>query len=470
MLSDQFLNLIEEALGFSPTQSQAKLFHKLSDFILLPRDGEVFMLKGYAGTGKTSSISALVKVMKTFGKKSVLLAPTGRAAKVLSNYSGKTAYTIHKKIYRQKSAKDGFGQFQLDKNLHTNTFFIVDEASMITNSSLGASAFGTGALLTDLIEYINNGKNCNLILIGDTAQLPPVGLSLSPALEMSDMKTLCNNLSMQELSDVVRQSEDSGILHNATFLRNKIGENDSSLPLFNLLDFMDIIPLEGQELVESISESYDRVGSDNTLIVCRSNKRANKYNQGIRSQILWREEELSPGDLLLVVKNNYFWLKDVPETDFIANGDVVELLRVHKYIDMYGFRFASCTVKLVDYDIELDTLLLLDSLHSEAASLSVDENKKFFYTILEDYQHLKPKKKQYEQVKNNEYFNALQVKYANAVTCHKAQGGQWKEVYVDAGYLTNEMIDKEYMRWLYTAITRATEKVYLVGFKDEYIK
>ena len=470
MLINRFIEKVRAELKFEPTDSQKKLIEKLADFVMLPRDGEVFILRGYAGTGKTSTISAMVKTMQEFKIKFVLLAPTGRAAKVLSAYSGSQAYTIHKKIYRQKSANDGFGKFMLDANLHTRTFFIVDEASMITNSGNDGSVFGTGALLNDLVRYMQNNRNCNLILIGDTAQLPPVGLSVSPALDPKELKFLVNSLYGEILREVVRQANDSGILSNATYIRGKIDNDDTSLPLFSLGNFPDIIALNGTELIECLSESYDRVGIKNTLVVCRSNKRANQYNQGIRSQILWCEEELSPGDLLMIVKNNYFWMKDFPKTDFIANGDIVELIRVQKYIDLYGFRFASCTVRLVDYNIELDTLLLLDSLHSEAASLTVEENKKFFYTILEDYAHLKPRKKQYEQVKNNEYFNALQVKYANAVTCHKAQGGQWQEVYIDAGYLTKEMIDKEYLRWLYTAVTRATEKVYLVGFKDEYLK
>jgi exodeoxyribonuclease-5 len=469
MLSNKFSDEIVKELGVSPTESQYKLIQLLSEVALSGRGGQIMILKGYAGTGKTTTISAFVRVLKKNAFKSVLLAPTGRAAKVFSGYSGQTAYTIHKKIYRQVSSKDGFGRFQLEKNLHSRTFFLVDEASMIANQGYDGSVFGSGALLSDLLEYINNDKDCNLLLIGDTAQLPPVGISLSPALDKNELKYFANDVQEITLTENVRQSANSGILHNATFIRNKIDALDTTLPLFDLQDFADIIALSGNELIDSLSESYDRVGEENTLVVCRSNKRANKYNQGIRSQILWREEELTPGDLLMVVKNNYFWLKDFPDTDFIANGDIIELLRVQKYIELYGFRFAECTVKLVDYNVELDVILLLDSLHSEAASLSSEENKNLFYTILEDYADLKPKKKQYEGVRNNKFFNALQVKYANAITCHKAQGGQWKEVYLDAGYLTEEMIDKEYLRWLYTAVTRATEKLYLVGFKKEFL-
>jgi exodeoxyribonuclease V len=470
MLAARFISQIKTKLGLDPTPSQEELMHVLVDFTFSAKGGEVLIVKGFAGTGKTTALSAYVKVLIENEYKCVLLAPTGRASKVFTSYSKQTAYTIHKKIYRQMSSKDGFGRFQLEKNLHTRTFFLVDEASMISNSRIDKSVFGSGALLSDLFDYVNNDKNCNLILIGDTAQLPPVGIQLSPALDIQEIKFLSNSAKEITLSDVVRQTKNSGILHNATFIREKIDSNNTDLPLFNLLDFTDIIPLSGNELIECLTESYARSGIENTLVVCRSNKRANKYNQGIRAQIMYREEELSPGDLLMVVKNNYYWLKDNTEADFIANGDIIELIRIRKYIDLYGYRFADCTIRLVDHNIELEILLLLDSLHSESASLSSEENKKFYYTILEDYSGIKTKREQYDKVKNNKYFNALQVKYANAVTCHKSQGGQWKEVYIDAGYLTTDMIDKEYLRWLYTAVTRATERVYLVGFKDEYLK
>jgi exodeoxyribonuclease-5 len=470
MLINQLAIKITNELEYEPTISQGNLINKLAYFTIEAKGGEVLIVKGYAGTGKTSTLSAYVRMLRKHGYKTVLLAPTGRAAKVFSMYAGQNAYTIHKKIYRQTSSKDGFGRFDLEKNLHTRTFFIVDEASMISNTSYEGSVFGTGALLSDLLDYISNDKNCNLILVGDTAQLPPVGLPLSPALMLNEINSLSRKSDECTLDQVVRQAKDSGIVHNASFIRNKIDKNDTTLPLFDLMDFKDIIPLPGNELIECLSESYDGCGIENTLVVCRSNKRANKYNQGIRSQILWREEELTPGDLLMVVKNNYFWLKEFPEADFIANGDIIELKRVHKYVNLYNMRFAECTVRLVDYDLEIDTILLLDALHAESAALSSEKNKEFFYTVLEDFSEIKPRKKQYENVRNNKFFNALQIKYANAITCHKAQGGQWKEVYIDAGYLTEEMIDREYLRWLYTALTRATEKVYLVGFKDEYLK
>lgn len=457
-------------LGFEPTQSQEKLIKNLARFTMESKGGDVLIVKGYAGTGKTSTLSVYVGVLKQMGYKVILLAPTGRAAKVFSSYSKTNAYTIHKKIYRQKSSKDGFGRFVLDNNLYTRTFFIVDEASMISNSGAEGSAFGTGYLLNDLYKYVSNDKNCNLILVGDVAQLPPVGLTISPALDAGELMVLTPNVHEEELVDVVRQEADSGILFNATDLRQRIKEENTRVPIIKSKKFVDFIPLHGSELIESIMDSYDRVGIEQTLVICRSNKRANKYNQGIRAQILWREEEIAAGDLLMVVKNNYYWLNEYEEADFIANGDIIEVLKVHGYKELYGFRFAICTVNLVDYDIELEVKLLLNALHSEAASLTQDENKTLFYNVLEDYAHLTPRRKQYNEVSNNEYFNAMQVKYAYAVTCHKAQGGQWKEVYIDAGYLVEDMIDTEYLRWLYTAITRGTEKVYLVNFPKEFVE
>jgi exodeoxyribonuclease-5 len=354
----------------------------------------------------------------------------------------------------------------LDKNLHSRTLFIVDEASMLSSEMQESSLFGSGCLLDDLMEYVYNGKACKLILVGDTAQLPPVGLDNSPALVASAMKRYSETIFEQELTDVVRQKESSGILINATRIRQKIDDGDYSVPFLNTSEMKDFCRVSGSDLIDRIGDSYDHFGIDETIIISRSNKRANKFNQGIRNSILWREEELVPGDLLMVVKNNYFWLKEDLEFDFIANGDIMEVVKIYKYQELYGYRFVDCTVRLLDYNVEIDTRLMLDVLNEESAALSPEKNRELFYRILEDYGDLKPRKKQFDHVKSNEFFNAIQVKYAYAITCHKSQGGQWKSVFVDQGYITEERIDLEYMRWLYTAVTRATEQVYLVNFPD----
>ena len=483
MLSDHIKNIILEELKLNPTSDQSKLINGLSGFIMDNNPNKIFLIKGYAGTGKTTVVSALVNAFRKLKIKSVLLAPTGRAAKVLSLYSKKSAFTIHKKIYRQKSSKDGFGIFALDTNLHSNTFFIVDEASMISNQSNDISVFGTGRLLDDLINYVYNNKSCKLILIGDTAQLPPVGIDISPALEAKQLMSFGLDVSEFTLTEVVRQANDSGILLNATNIRNIIASENYSFPKIDFNNIFDIEKIPGDELIETISDSYDKYGFEDTIIITRSNKRANQYNKGIRNQILWREEEISVGDFLMVVKNNYFWLDENEETclpclagrqatgkiDFIANGDIAEIIKIKKYHEQYGFRFADVVLKLVDYDnIEIECKIILDTLDINSAALSSDDNKKLFYNIMEDYQDEKTKKKQYEGVKNNEFFNALQVKFSYAITCHKAQGGQWKNVFIDHGYITDEMMDKEYLRWLYTAFTRPIEKLYLVNFHKNF--
>lgn len=470
MLENHIISLLEKQLKEEPTPSQTRLFKTLSEFTLSTQEDVMVIVKGYAGTGKTTSISTYVEVLEKLGWKSILLAPTGRAAKVLSSYSGRPAFTIHKKIYRQRSSKDGFGKFVLDKNLHSRTVFIVDEASMISDFNQEGSVFGTGNLLTDLLEYVYNGKGCKLLLSGDTAQLPPVGLNMSPALNKQDLDTFSDNILVEELREVVRQKKESGILHTATIIRNRLDSNDFSLPLFSLKGFSDIERIGGDGLIENIASCYDKYGISETIVVNRSNKRANKYNQGIRNTILFREDELVPGDLLMVVKNNYYWLKDRDDLSFIANGDIIEVLRIKKHYEIYGYRFADCTVRLNDYDIELDVKLMLDVLYEESPALSAQKNKEFFYSILEDYMHLKPKRKQYDSVKNNEYFNAIQVKYAYSITCHKSQGGQWNTVFIDQGYMDKGQVDREYLRWLYTALTRATQKVFLVNFPDFFFE
>ncbi len=468
MLKIQLASLIINELENNPTKSQEKLIDILSDFVINREKDKVVIVKGYAGTGKTTTISALVKTFRKLKIKSVLLAPTGRAAKVLTSYSGEIAWTIHKKIYRQKSSKDGFGEFVLEKNMHTNTYFIVDEASMISNQPAVISLFGSGRLLDDLIKYVYNGSGCKLILIGDTAQLPPVGISDSPALDNKKLESYGLHTEYVELTEVLRQAMDSGILYNATNIRTNISSNIVKFPEFSISGFDDIISIGGSELSEEISIAYDKYGIHESLIICRSNKRANKYNQGIRNQILSYEEELVPGDILMVVKNNYFWSYESEDIDFIANGDIIEVLRIYKYYDLYGFRFADVTIRLIDYNIELDVKIILDTLTVDSAAMSNEDNKRLFNAVMEDFPDIKPKKRRYEKVRNNEYFNALQVKYAYAITCHKAQGGQWNTVFVDQGYITEDMIDIEYLRWLYTALTRATKRLYLVNFSDRF--
>jgi len=470
MLKNHITQKIRENLVVEPTNGQELLIEKWAEFVVSPENEPVFLVKGFAGTGKTTMVNALVKTLDQFKIKSVLLAPTGRAAKVLSSYSGKPAFTIHKKIYRQKSSTDGFGAFSLDRNQNSGTFFIVDEASMISNSSMEASAFGSGCLLNDLVEYVFGGSRCKLILIGDVAQLPPVGLDVSPALDTEELSGYLG-LDVQGvmLTDVVRQSEDSGILINATHLREMLQTGEETYPQISTINYPDVHRVQGADLIEEINSAYDRYGMEETMVVSRSNKRANRFNQGIRNMILYREEEISSGDYLMVVKNNYFWSQQVKEMDFIANGDIVEVMRIIRHVEMYGFRFAEVTVRFTDYkDVELDVMILLDTLSIETASLGYEQNRKLFDSVSQDYADIRSRKKRFEKVRNNEFFNALQVKYAYAVTCHKAQGGQWDAVFVDQGYLTEEMLDREYFRWLYTAITRATKQLYLVNFNPQF--
>lgn len=478
MIKNHIVDIVKGHLEHEPTPDQYKLLDKLAEFVwefANPKAvaGQAFMVKGYAGTGKTTIISALVKSLPSLKLKSVLLAPTGRAAKVLSGYSGKSASTIHKKIYRQKAIKDGIGEFTLDKNLHKRTLFIVDEASMIANSSGGNSIFGTGRLLDDLLEYVYGGTDCKLILVGDTAQLPPVRLAISPALDAKVIESMGFDVHECILSNVVRQSTESGILHNATIIRNQITEEKGSYPKLEIENFKDIQRVSGSELIEEIESCYSKYGSDNTIVVCRSNKRANKFNEGIRSQILWHEDELCIGDYLMVVKNNYYWLaeNETEKTDFIANGDIVEVTRIGKNKELYGYRFADVSLRFMDYpDLEIEAQINIDTLALETASLSGEDNNKFFFTVLEDYAMLRTKKARIKAVKENPYFNALQIKFSYAITCHKAQGGQWKAVFVDQGWLKEDMVDVEYLRWLYTAFTRPVEKLYLVNFNDEFFE
>jgi exodeoxyribonuclease V len=464
MLENYLALKIKEQLPFQPTSQQVELIELLGHFLMSTDPEKVFLLKGYAGTGKTSVVSALVKMMHELKQKSQLLAPTGRAAKVIANYAGFSALTIHKKIYRQKSMAEF--RFQLADNLSGHTLFIVDEASMISNSG-SETAFGSGRLLDDLVQFVYSAEGCSLLILGDVAQLPPVMQPHSPALEADKLAGYSLNVTEFTLTHVVRQALESGILHNATMLRNHLLEDKTStFPTFTLAQFDDISRLNGQELIDEIQRCYEGVGVEDTIVITRSNKRANIYNNGIRARVMMKEEELTNGDLLMVTRNNYFWNKPYKEIDFIANGDILEVMRVRKYHDMYGFRFVDLTLRSLDYDWEIDARVWLDALQSESPAQMNELSAQLFNLVAEDYPEITTKKERIRKVMENEYYNALQVKFGYAVTCHKAQGGQWKRVFIDQGQLSDEQLGSDYYRWLYTALTRAQEKVFLVNFPD----
>ncbi len=471
MLKNYLYRELKQSLEFEPTPAQENLMKLLADFLSSPAPGEIFLIKGYAGTGKTTIVNALVRTLSVFKRKSVLLAPTGRAAKVLASYTSHPAFTIHKNIYRQKSGVDGTRGFVLDKNFHKDSLFIVDEASMIGNRGYGNDRFGSGDLLADLLRYVESGTNCHLILIGDIAQLPPVGLEISPALDADYLMRAGCRLREAFLGDVVRQALDSGILANATALRKHLDEKMVSLPEILTEGFSDIQRIGGAELLEEMESSYSRYGEGETIVISRSNKRANKFNMGIRNQILWREEEISVGDLLMIVKNNYHWISPEEGLNFIANGDIAKLERIIRYYTIYNHRYADVMISLPDYKyLEIEAKMNLDTLAMDTASMPTEEQKELFQTIMEDYVEENDKKKRMKKVIENPFFNALQVKFAYAATCHKAQGGQWKSVFVDPGFFREDMINREYLRWLYTAFTRATKKLYLVNFPDEFFR
>ena len=482
MISDELTYRIREAMGLTPTAEQEVA---VSEFCRFMTDGSapstlhaprptVMILRGCAGTGKTTLAAAIVRAMQSLGQKLVLLAPTGRAAKVFSLYSGTPAYTIHRRIYRQRSAGDITSTFQLNYNVAQDTLFIVDEASMISNGE-GTTVFGSGRLLDDLIEYVYGGKNCRLMLIGDRAQLPPVGETESPALVTDVLRSYYMKVYEADLSQVLRQSEESGILWNATRVRHSFDPLPSTLHLPRInLGFPDIHVVRGDELIDQLGSSYSRVGKDETIVITRSNKRAIIYNRGIRNTILDFEAELCAGDMLMVVKNNYFWgqgAKDeeqAPEMEFLANGDHAVVRRVRNEQSLYGFRFADVTMTFPDYDdYELTATVLLDTLTSEAPALTNEQQKQLFEGVLADYADVPYKSERMKKLKQDRFYNALQVKYAYAVTCHKAQGGQWAHVYVDQGYMTDDMLTPDYYRWLYTAFTRATEQLYLVNWPEK---
>jgi exodeoxyribonuclease V len=468
-------NSLVKNLGNAPTEDQSVALKKIASYICDNSNDVIFLMTGYAGTGKTSVISSIVKTLDLLRMKSVLLAPTGRAAKVLSSYSARPAFTIHKKIYRQKSLKDGIGSFRLDRNLSKDTFFIVDEASMVSNSSGDASLFGSGRLLDDLIEYVYSGTECKLILVGDTAQLPPVGSAVSPALDSALLGGYGFGLITCELKQVVRQSESSGVLMNATKVRLQVAQEDLVHPSIDNINYKDVIRITGEELIDEISTAYGTCGLEGTIIVVNSNKMANRYNQGIRNRIFFREEEISPGDMVMVVKNNYFILEEEEDgagagAGFIANGDIAEVRKIRKYEERYGFRFAEMVLKFPDYDLEVESKVMLDVLSLDTPALPADKNKELYQNILADYLNIKTRRKQYEAVRDDPYFNALQIKFAYAVTCHKAQGGQWERVFIDQGMFNRNEITIDYLRWFYTALTRSTDRVYLVNFSEEWFK
>lgn len=465
MLHNFIATRIHAQLPFEPTEQQTQLIEALGIFLMSTDNEKCFLLRGYAGTGKTSVVSALVRALNELKQKSILLAPTGRAAKVIAGYSGFPAFTIHKKIYRQKSMSEF--RFQLADNLNTHTLFIVDEASMISNTGT-ESTFGSGRLLDDLVEFVYSGQGCSLLLLGDTAQLPPIMQPHSPALELDKLHGYGLKVHEYTLTHVVRQALESGILHNATLLRQQLQDQETSdFPKFELAGFSDIKKLSGMELIDEIQRSYEGVGVEDTIVVTRSNKRANMYNNGIRARVMMKEDELTNGDLLMVTRNNYFWNKPYKEIDFIANGDILQVTRVRKHHEMYGFRFVDLSLRSLDYEWEIDARIWLDALQSESPAVMNEMTNKLFQSVAEDYPEITTKKELYKKILENEYYNALQVKFAYAVTCHKAQGGQWKKVFIDSGQLTDDQLNSDFYRWLYTALTRATETVFLVNFPEK---
>ena len=463
-------------LAYPPTTCQDALLRKVADFVSSDED-DILVVNGYAGTGKTTAVSAVISLLKEYQTKCVLLAPTGRAAKVLSSYAGQQAYTIHKHIYRQKSVGgEGFGQFSLAPNKDKDTLYVVDEVSLIgidSGQQQSTSVFGSGNLLEDLITYVRAGAGCRLIMIGDAAQLPPIGLEASPALSQDYMKTM-GGVCFAELTTVVRQQQESGILYNATLIRQLISEMEYGPDMIDLQDlqlevapFDDIERITGGELIEKISDAYANYDEDETVILCRSNRRAIKYNLGIRSTVQFKEERLVRGDKLMIVKNCYQFLEDIKDMDYIANGDIAKLIKISKFEERYGLHFAEARISFPDYDDqEIVAKVVLDTLESESASLTYEQSNALYQGVNEDYSHITAKKKRYEAVREDKYYNALQLKYANAITCHKSQGGQWRCVFIDNAFW-QEMLTVDDLKWLYTALTRAVEKVYLVNFKDE---
>ena len=468
MLSTHISHQIYAKLSFEATFNQKKIIEQLSAWAADDDFSRIFLLNGYAGTGKTTIIAAFVAALKELGIKPILLAPTGRAAKVLARYSNESAYTIHKKIYRERTITDYEAKFALDYNRERNAIFIVDEASMLSAAS-SDSSFGSGNLLDDLVQYVRSGKQCRLMLVGDDAQLPPVGDDFSPALDPIELRQY-GEVVYATMDEVVRQSHDSGILFNATMLRCMLENRIYEIPRFDM-SYPDFRHVEGGELLEELQDCYDRYGRDETILITRSNKRANRYNEGIRRHTLSAEEEIESGDMLMIVKNNYFYAERDKESpmSFVANGDVIRLRRIRRYEDFYGFRFVEASVQFPDYDdYEMEVKLLIDTIASESPSLTREQSHQLFIEVEKDYEDIKSKAKRYRAIRENPHFNAMQIKFAYAVTCHKSQGGQWKAVFVDRCLFGEEPMSKDLLRWLYTAITRATERLYLVNFDERF--
>lgn len=466
----QLTDHIHQSFPHQPTAQQQELFGLLHKFLISQEGDECFILRGYAGTGKTTIIGALVKALRNYQYKYVLLAPTGRAAKVMSSYSGRKAFTIHKRIYRKKSALNVDESFMLADNMASQTLFIVDEASMISDEISGNNR---ETLLQDLINYVYNTNNCKLILVGDTAQLPPVGSEYSPALDTKLMKDQFGlTIFSYELTEVLRQQKDSGILLNVTGIRNIIRTGEAAMPSIVTKGCKDVFRMTSEKLEEGLNYAYNKYSDESTLVICRSNKNANLYNRQIRGRILFRDEELTGGDQVMIVKNNYFWLQENEEgsTGFIANGDIGRIRKVRRFEEMYGMRFADVQLELTDYteDTTINCKVLMDTLYSESPALQSIDQKKFYLEVMKDYDHIPSRKARHDELKQNPYYNALQIKFAYAITCHKAQGGQWDAVFVDQGYLTDEMVNTDFLRWFYTACTRATRELYLVNFSDKF--
>ena len=471
MLHTHIATQIYTKICFEATIGQKKIIEMLSMYLSDDDFSKIFVLNGYAGTGKTTIIAALVGAMKDLGIKPILLAPTGRAAKVLARYSHQKALTIHKRIYREKTNADYESKFSLNLNTEQNAVFIVDEASMISDHASEGQLFGSGSLLEDLVHYVRSGRACRLILVGDSAQLPPVGCDFSPALDPTTLSRF-GEVIYGTMDEVVRQESESGILFNATLVRMMLENQITDKPLFRMT-YPDFKQIQGIDFLETLQDAYARYGRDEVIVITRSNKRANRYNEGIRRNILGAEEEIESGDMLMVVKNNYYFtdrMKDCPMS-FMANGDIARLKRLRRFENFYGFRFANAVLEFPDYgDLELDCKILLDTLASTSPSLTHEESTRLFYEVEKDYTDIKSKLKRFKEIRENPHFNAVQIKFSYAVTCHKAQGGQWRAVFVDRCLFGEECMTRDLLRWLYTALARATDQIYLVNFDEDFFE